>query len=963
MKNRYFLILTILTITIIFFNSSCKKEDSNPITPDTPKETFEGSGSVGSKGAVVQITNQSSPIKGAYVDIPEGALSNNVTISISQAPSNIKYQEDSTALIIQLEPNGLIFNKPIQIGIPYNNSVNNTDQIKAFYFNPDSNLLQQIPIISKNTSEKVVVVSSNHLSEYIVDDDGIRWTINMYYNGKISANVFLDGYRNGNNYGLAGIPTNLLLVLQGIYNAKILVDHGSYLFYGEDPSLIIQVELKKKVNYWFDDPIETKRLLFHRKKFNTGDRGGELFIKRNNTLENLYNIPNQNSDEREQWFCGDPLIFNFDTTPQSGSEYYVNVKWVITHGYTFDFILSAAATKTYSFSNYESSLKTSMMIQSDPDADNNYIIDSYQNKPPLEPSNPTPSMDATNQSINVDLSWQCSDPENDPLTYDIYFGTATNPTLVKSNHTSTSYDPGTLNYSTTYNWKIVAKDNHSNTKTGPTWKFSTAAQTVNQPPNEPSNPTPILNATNQSINVDLSWQCSDPENDPLTYDIYFGTSTNPPLVKSNHTSTSYDPGTLQYNTPYNWKIVAKDDHSNSKPGPIWKFTTTTQTVNQPPNEPSNPSPSLNATNQSINVDISWECSDPDGDPLTYDIYFGTSTNPPLVKSNHTSTSYDPGTLDYSTPYNWKIVAKDDHSNSKTGPPWKFTTAMNSSAWSIITEIPYCEGFGLHDLGATALDDYIYVAGGQVSYNSRASAEFARYNLLNLTWEGLSWMNHYNLKLRLENVFNKVYAVGGHDFGSNNGFFEEYDPQVNQWINKASMLTKRSEVASCIYDNKIYTFGGDLTTVVEVYNPINDTWSSKIPIPFSITGASAVVLNYKIYLIGGYNGSNYLKQVLIYDPILNTWSNGPDMQVERAYFGACVFDGRIYVFGGMNNSGVQSSTEMFSLTYNSWTYKQPISYSLYRFAITTTNNKIYLCGGIGPNFVSSNIIQYDPILDP
>ena len=54
------------------------------------------------------------------------------------------------------------------------------------------------------------------------------------------------------------------------------------------------------------------------------------------------------------------------------------------------------------------------------------------------------------------------------------------------------------------------------------------------------------------------------------------------------------------------------------------------TPNTPPKAPSNPIPSNDATNVSITSLLSWTCTDPDGDSLAFDIYFGTSSNPPLV---------------------------------------------------------------------------------------------------------------------------------------------------------------------------------------------------------------------------------------------------------------------------------------------------------------------------------------------
>jgi uncharacterized protein (TIGR02145 family) len=103
---------------------------------------------------------------------------------------------------------------------------------------------------------------------------------------------------------------------------------------------------------------------------------------------------------------------------------------------------------------------------------------------------------------------------------------------------------------------------------------ATTPTTTNKAPSVPTGANPADGATNVSMATTLSWAAStDPENDPVTYDVYFGTLSTPPLVKSGATTTSYSPGTLAANTKYYWKIVAKDNQSNSTPGAVWSFTT------------------------------------------------------------------------------------------------------------------------------------------------------------------------------------------------------------------------------------------------------------------------------------------------------------------------------------------------------------------------------------------------------
>jgi len=98
-------------------------------------------------------------------------------------------------------------------------------------------------------------------------------------------------------------------------------------------------------------------------------------------------------------------------------------------------------------------------------------------------------------------------------------------------------------------------------------------QEGNNPPTTSSNPSPVNGATDVSLTPTLTWEASDPDGDSITFDVYFGTSSNPPLVVSNLTTNSYTPGTLNSNTTYYWKIVAKDGKGGVTEGPVWSFTT------------------------------------------------------------------------------------------------------------------------------------------------------------------------------------------------------------------------------------------------------------------------------------------------------------------------------------------------------------------------------------------------------
>ncbi|MGB9820043.1 MAG: PQQ-binding-like beta-propeller repeat protein [Pseudothermotoga sp.] len=133
--------------------------------------------------------------------------------------------------------------------------------------------------------------------------------------------------------------------------------------------------------------------------------------------------------------------------------------------------------------------------------------------------------------------------------------------------------------------------------------------------------------------------------------------------------------------------------------------------NSPPSKPANPNPANGANGIDITPTLSWNCSDPDSDTLTFDIYFGTNSNPPLLKSNHTSTNYQTNTLNYNTTYYWKIVAKDNKGASTVGDVWSFTTEMMTGL-RILKKIKL-DG-SVYSSPAVGTDGNIYI-GSQVGY--------------------------------------------------------------------------------------------------------------------------------------------------------------------------------------------------------------------------------------------------------
>ncbi len=90
--------------------------------------------------------------------------------------------------------------------------------------------------------------------------------------------------------------------------------------------------------------------------------------------------------------------------------------------------------------------------------------------PPGQATNSSPQNQATAVSTNPTLSW--TNGSNTDWV-DLYFDTNNSPTeKVQTNVSVSNYQPATLNYSTTYYWKVVNKNSFGDTE-GPVWSFTT----------------------------------------------------------------------------------------------------------------------------------------------------------------------------------------------------------------------------------------------------------------------------------------------------------------------------------------------------------------------------------------------------------------------------------------------------------------------------------------------------------
>lgn len=106
----------------------------------------------------------------------------------------------------------------------------------------------------------------------------------------------------------------------------------------------------------------------------------------------------------------------------------------------------------------------------------NLISDSLANNPPLAASAPMPSTGIKELETSVSLSWTASDPDGDPLTYDLklFNFDQSQSTIIAEDLTIPEYELTELDYGSEYFWQVIVKDGKADPVNGDLWSFETA---------------------------------------------------------------------------------------------------------------------------------------------------------------------------------------------------------------------------------------------------------------------------------------------------------------------------------------------------------------------------------------------------------------------------------------------------------------------------------------------------------
>lgn len=178
--------------------------------------------------------------------------------------------------------------------------------------------------------------------------------------------------------------------------------------------------------------------------------------------------------------------------------------------------------------------------------------------------------------------------------------------------------------------------------------------------------------------------------------------------------------------------------------------------------------------------------------------------------------------------------------------------------------------------------------------------------------------------------------------------------AGQWVPVAPLNVPRVGASSVVLDGKIYVIGGkslnnNVLNSVELFDPAMGTWSISEVAPMNIAryNASAVVYEGKIYVTGGRNESEVFDEVEVYDPVQNSWQAVNEMRKDREGHSTILFGGKIYAIGGSKDeNSYVDEIEWYDPDSAKWqkSYWEMISPRVAHF-YAVVQDTFYMFGGV------------------
>ncbi|HEX5017082.1 MAG TPA: kelch repeat-containing protein [Actinomycetes bacterium] len=156
---------------------------------------------------------------------------------------------------------------------------------------------------------------------------------------------------------------------------------------------------------------------------------------------------------------------------------------------------------------------------------------------------------------------------------------------------------------------------------------------------------------------------------------------------------------------------------------------------------------------------------------------------------------------------------------------------------------------------------------------------------------------------------KIYYAGGLSNGEAVPWFDVYDPATDTWAQLPNMPTARDHFHAAVLDDQFWAIGGrdaaiDATvTVNESFDFGSGEWvAGHAALPTARGGFAVARLGSELLVIGGEGGGQVSNVVEAYEPATDTWRTLAPMPTARHGIQAVTCNGSVYVAAGGTQQG-------------------------------------------------------------
>ena len=176
-----------------------------------------------------------------------------------------------------------------------------------------------------------------------------------------------------------------------------------------------------------------------------------------------------------------------------------------------------------------------------------------------------------------------------------------------------------------------------------------------------------------------------------------------------------------------------------------------------------------------------------------------------------------------------------------------------------------------------------------------------------------------------------------------------DERQAAWELAPSMANRRSYVAAGEIAGRIYVAGGMVGNtgrrldVVQVFDPQRQVWRTLPRLPERVRAAAGATRGGKFLVLGGTTPDGGGRQVFEYDVAAGRWGHGPPLPRVLYNHSAVTLDGRVYVLGGYDTEG-EELRSVYVLERGRWRRSTALPRPVHAFGAVVFQGEIWVIGG-------------------